>query len=105
MKKTRLRIALEIYQFECAVQRERFLFQLIGYLNRITSRTVLEIAQLSGKSRANLSEIAFLNTSALTRMVYKLKTDTVLNDESSETERDLCAFGSTGGGGGAPAHI
>ena len=34
----------------------------------------------------------------LTRMVYKLKTDTVLKNETSEIERNLWAFGSTGGG-------
>ena len=38
-------------------------------------------------------------------MVLKLKTDTVLNDETSEIERDLCVFGSIGGGGGSPAPI
>ena len=31
--------------------------------------------------------------SALTRMGSKLQTDAVLNDETSEIERDLCAFG------------
>ena len=36
--------------------------------------------------------------SALTRMGSKLKTDTVLNDETSEIERDLCAFGPIVGG-------
>ena len=35
--------------------------------------------------------------SALTRMGSRLKTDTVLNDETSEIERDLCAFGPIGG--------
>ena len=39
-----------------------------------------------------------LTHSALTRMVQKRTTDTVLNDETSEIKRDLCAFGSTGGG-------
>ena len=33
-------------------------------------------------------------------MISKLKTDTVLNDETSEIERDLSAFGSIGWGGG-----
>ena len=37
--------------------------------------------------------------SALKRMGKKFKTDTVPNDETSEIERDLCAFG----GGSAPA--
>ena len=37
--------------------------------------------------------------SALIRMGSKLKTDTVLNDETSEIERDMCVFGPTGGGG------
>ena len=32
--------------------------------------------------------------------IKKRKTDTVLNDETSEIERDLCAFGSIWGGGG-----
>ena len=40
--------------------------------------------------------------SAITRMGSTLKTDTVLNDETSEIERDLCAFGPIGGGGGVP---
>ncbi len=35
--------------------------------------------------------------SALTRMGSKLKTDTVLTDETSEIEPDLCAFGPIGG--------
>ena len=35
--------------------------------------------------------------SALTRMVQKRKTDTVLNYETSEIERDRCAFCSTRG--------
>ena len=38
--------------------------------------------------------------SALTRMGSKLKkTNTVLNEETSEIERDLCVIGPTGGGG------
>ena len=35
---------------------------------------------------------------ALTRMAYKLKTVTVLNNETFEIERDLRAFGSREGG-------
>ena len=34
--------------------------------------------------------------SALTRMESKLKTDIVLNDETSEIELDLCAFSPIG---------
>ena len=34
----------------------------------------------------------FSTHSALTRMGSKLKTDTILNDETTEVERDLCAF-------------
>ena len=37
--------------------------------------------------------------SALTETVYGLKTDTLLNNETSEIKRDMCAFGSTYGGG------
>jgi len=45
--------------------------------------------------------------SALTRMEYNVKIDTVLNDETFGIERDLYAFGSIGNGWGwgAPAPI
>ena len=56
--------------------------------------------------------ISFLRThSALTRMGSKHKIDflyTVINDDMSEVERDLCAFGPIGGGGcpgGVPTPI
>ena len=53
---------------------------------------------LSSNRRANPTELGLLNTQRPQTDGTKLKTDTVLNDETSEIERDLCAFGSGGGG-------
>ena len=53
---------------------------------------------LSSNRRANPSELGFLNTQRPQTDGTTLKKDTVLNDETSEIERDLCAFGSVGGG-------
>ena len=48
-------------------------------------------------ARANPFELRLLNTQRPHTDGIHLKTDTVLNDETSEIERDLCAFGSKGG--------
>jgi len=47
-------------------------------------------------TRANPSEVWLLNTQRRHTDGINIKTDTVLNDETSEIEWDLWAFGSTG---------
>ena len=46
-----------------------------------------------GLIRANTSELRVFNTERPHTDGITLKTDTVLNDKTSEIERDLCAFG------------
>ena len=48
-------------------------------------------------TRANTPELRLFDTQRPHTDGIKLKTDTVPNDETSEIERDLCAFGSIGG--------
>ena len=56
-------------------------------------------------ARANTSERSSTH-SALTRIGSTLKTETVLTDETTKTERDRSAFGPIGGGeGGFPVLI
>ena len=45
------------------------------------------------KGRVNTSELGLFNTQ---RYIKTLEIDTLLNDETSEIERYLCAFGSIG---------
>ena len=48
-------------------------------------------------TRANTSELGLFNTQRPHTDGIKPKIHTVLNDETSEIERDMCAFGSIGG--------
>ena len=51
---------------------------------------------LPRNTRANTSELGLFNTQRPHTDGTKTETDTVLNYETSEIERDLCAFGSIG---------
>ena len=64
--------------------------------------TYLTVINIVGKVHTELIHPSWGSSthSALARMVSKLKTDT----ETSEIERDLCAFGSIGGSAPAPIY-
>jgi len=64
---------------------------------------LVNIKKTSG--RANTSELGLFQHTAPSRtwsQKSKLKTDTVLDDETSEIERALCAFGFIGGSAPTP---